>query len=116
MLAAIISVVLVAAIFVFAVRVTPRILLYALVAAGMLIRFVAKKLFDAVPWIISAVVALTIGFVGLGRQFFGAGDAKLFVERFLPPREFERETFSLAVIELMIVTREKLFVNVATRR
>ena len=109
MFAAIISVALVAVIFVFAVRVTPKIFLYALIAAGMLIKFVAKKLFGAVPWTISAIVALTIGFIGLGRQFFGAGDAKLFVERFLPLREFERETFSLTLIELMIVTREKLF-------
>ena len=108
MFAAIISVVLVAVIFVYAVRVTPKIFLYALVAAGMLIRFVAKKLFGAVPWIISAVVALTIGFVALGRQFFVGTDAKLFVERFLPPREVNRETFSLAVIELILVVREKL--------
>ena len=109
MFAAIISVALVAVIFVFAVRLTPKIFLYALVAFGMLIRFVAKKILIAAEWIISAVVALTIGFVGLGRQFFGAGDAKRFIERFLPPREVGRETFSLALIELMIVTREKLF-------
>ena len=109
MFAAIISVALVAVIFVYAVRVTPKIFLYALVAVGMLIKFVAKKLFGAVPWIISAVVALMIGFIGLGRQFFVGEDAKLFVERFLPPREVERKTFSLALIELMIVTREKLF-------
>lgn len=109
MFAAIISVALVAVIFVFAVRVTPKIFLYALVAFGMLIRFVAKKILIAAEWTISAIVALTIGFIGLGRQFFGAGDAKLFVERFLPPREVGRETFSLALIELMIVTREKLF-------
>ena len=107
MFAAIIAFALVAAIFVYAVRVTPKIFLYALVAVGMLIRFVAKKLFGAVPWIISAVVALTIGFIALGRQFFVGTDAKLFVERFLPPREVGRETFSLALIELMIVTREK---------
>lgn len=109
MFAAIISVVLVAAIFVFAVRLTPKIFLYMLVAVGLLIKFVAKKLLGAVPWIISAVVALAVGFVGLGRQFFVGADAKLFVERFLPPREVERETFSLAVIELMLVVREKLF-------
>lgn len=108
MFAAIISVALVAVIFVYAVRVTPKIFLYALVAVGLVIKFVAKKLFGAVPWIISAVVALTIGFFALGRQFFGAGDAKRFVERFLPPREVARESFSLALIELMIVTREKI--------
>ena len=109
MFAAIISVALVAVIFVYAVRLTPKIFLYALVATGMLIKFVAKKLLEAVPWTISAVVALTIGFLGLGRQFFGGADAKLFVERFLPPREVGRETFSLAVIELILVVREKLF-------
>ncbi len=109
MLVAIISFVLVAMIFVFAVRLTPKIFLYALVAAGLAIQFVVKKIFVAVPWIISAVVAVTFGFYALGRQFFGAGDAKNFVERFLPPREFERETFSLAVIELMLEVREKFF-------
>ena len=108
MFAAIISVALVAVIFVYAVRVTPKIFLYALVAVGMLIKFVAKKLLDAVPWILSAVIALSIGFVGLGRQFFGAGDAKRFIERFLPPRDVDRETFSLTLIELMLVTREKI--------
>ena len=90
------------------VRYLPKVFLYGLVAAGMSIQFVAKKFFIAVPWIISALVAVTIGFVGLGRQFFGADDAKLFVEKFLPPREFERKTFSLAVIELMLIVREGL--------
>ena len=109
MLAAIISFVLVALIFVSAVRLLPKIFLYALVAAGMAIQFVAKKILVAVPWIISAVVAVTFGLYALARQFFGAGDAKLFIEKFLPPREFERETFSLAVIELMLEVREKFF-------
>ena len=113
MFAAIIAFVLALAIVVFAVVFTTRflfcsrIILYALVAVGMLIKFVAKKLLGAVPWIISAVIALSIGFVGLGRQFFGGADAKLFVERFLPPRESDRESFSLALIELMLVIREK---------
>ena len=107
MLAATISVALVAAMFVFAVRVTPKIILYALVAVGLAIKFVAKKLFGAVPWIISAAVALTIAFVGLGRQFFVGEDAKRFVERFLSPREVGRETFSLTVIELILVVHEK---------
>ena len=114
MLAAIISfvltlaVVVVAVVFTFRFLFASRIILYAVTAAGMSIQFVAKKILLAVPWIISAVVAVTIGFVGLGRQFFGAGDAKLFVEKFLPPRDFERKTFSLAVIELMLAVREGL--------
>ena len=71
--------------------------------------FVAKKFLIAVPWIISAAGAVLIGFVALGRQFFSAGDAKIFVERLLPPREFSRETFSLAVIELMLVIHAEIF-------
>ena len=65
--------------------------------------FVAKKILIAVPWIISAAGAVTVGFVALGRQFFNEGNAKIFVERFLPPRDFSRKTFSLAMIELMLV-------------
>lgn len=85
-----------------------KIFLYGLVAAALAMKFVAEKIFEALPWIVAAIGALTVGFVGLGRQFFGAGDAKRFAEKFLPPRETERETFALTLIELMIVLREKL--------
>ena len=110
MFAAIISVVLVAAIFVFAVRVTPKIFLYTLVAAGLAIKFVAKKILLAVPWIISAVIALTIAFIALGRQFFGAGDAKIFMSQKLSPQNLPHEkTFSLLIIGLTLELHEKFF-------
>ena len=109
-LAAIISFVLVAAIFVFAVRVTPKIFLYTLVAAGLAIKFVAKKILLAVPWIISAVVAGTIAFIALGRQFFGAGDAKIFMTQKLSPQNLPHEkTFSLLIIGLTLELHEKFF-------
>lgn len=111
MLSAIISLVLAVVSVILVVKLlllAPTILLYALVTAGLLIKFVAKKILGAIPWIVSALVAATVGFIGLGRQFFGAGSAKSFVEKFLPPRGFERETLSLTLIELMIVVREKI--------
>ena len=87
-------------------------LLYGLVAVALLIQFVAKKILIAVPWTVAAFVALTVGFFALGRQFFCADNAKRFVEKFLPPREFERKTLSLAVIELMIILHEKILESV----
>ena len=111
MISAIISVIFVVLCVVFGVKLLlliPTILLYGLVAIGLLIKFVAQKILIAVPWLMSAVVALTIGFIGLGRQFFGAGNAKYFAEKFLPPRNFERETFSLTLIELMIAVHQKI--------
>ena len=83
-------------------------LLYGLVAIALLIQFVAKKFLIAVPWTIAAVVAVTVGLFALGLQFFGEDDAKRFVEKFLPPRDFERKTLSLALIELMIVLHGKI--------
>ena len=108
MVVAIISVVLLALSVAVIVRFFPKIFLYGVVAIVMAIQFVAKKILIAVPWIISAFVALVIGFVALGRQFFGAGNAKVFAEGFLPPREVERETFSLTLIEIMLETRKLL--------
>ena len=92
-------------------------LLYGLVAVVLLIQFVAKKILVALPWTVAAFVALTVGFFALGRQFFLEDNAKRFVEKFLPPREFERETLSLALIELMIILHEKILerVNHASR-
>lgn len=111
MLSAIISLVLAVVSVILVVKLlllAPTIFLYALVTAGLAIKFVAKKILIAIPWIVSALVAGTVGFIGLGRQFFGAGSAKSFVEQFLPPRAFERETLSLTLIELMIVVHEKI--------
>ena len=111
MISAIISVIFVVLCVVFGVKLLlliPTILLYGLVAIGLLIKFVAQKILIAVPWIIAAIVALAVGFIGLGRQFSGAGNAKYFVEKFLPPRDFERETISLTLIELMIAVHQKI--------
>ena len=83
-------------------------LLYGLVAVALLIQFVTKKILIAVPWTVAAFCALSVGFFALGRQFFCADNAKHFVEKFLPPRKFERKTLSLALIELMIVLHEKI--------
>ena len=108
MLVKIISVVLVAIIFFFAVRLMPKIFLYALVAAWLAIQFIVKKFFDAVPWIISGVIAVTIVFYALGRQFFFDEDAKIFVARKLSPRNLPQEkTFSLLTIGLMLELQEK---------
>ncbi|MBR1646698.1 MAG: hypothetical protein IJ685_07975 [Selenomonadaceae bacterium] len=108
MLVKIISVVLVALIFVFAVRLMPKIFLYVIVAAGMAIKFVAKKIFDAVPWTISAVIAVTIVFCALGRQFFVNEDAKIFVARKLSPQNLPHEkTFALLTIGLILELHEK---------
>lgn len=87
-------------------------LLYGLVAVALLIQFIAKKILIAVPWTVAAFVALTVGLFALGRQFLCADNAKRFVEKFLPPREFERKTLSLAVIELMIILHEKILERV----
>lgn len=119
MLSAIISLVLAVVSVILVVKLlllAPTILLYALVTAGLAIKFVAKKILGAIPWIVSALVATTVGFIGLGRQFFGAGSAKSFVEQFLPPRDFERETLSLTLIELMIIVREKILRQVTCLR
>lgn len=80
-------------------------------------QFLAKKILIALPWTVAAFVALTVGLFALGRQFFCADNAKRFVEKFLPPKEFERKTLSLALIELMIILHEKILerVNHASR-
>ena len=110
MLVAIISFVLVAAIFVVAVWLTPKIFLYTLVAAWLAIKFAAKKILLAVPWIISAAVAGTIAFIALGRQFFVNEDAKIFIARKLSPQNLPHEkTFSLLIIGLTLELHEKFF-------
>ena len=106
---AVFSFVFVAIIFIFAVKTLPRIILYALVAAGMAIKFVAEKIFVAVPWIISAVVALSIVFYALGRQFFFGEDAKVFVTQKLSPQNLPQEkTFALLTIGLTLELHEKI--------
>lgn len=114
MLAGIISIALIIFGLSLIVRSLPKFLLYALVAAALAIQFVAKKILIALPWLAAAVCAVTVGLFALGRQFFGEGDAKIFVENFLPPREVERETFSLALIELMIVAHQKILSRTAS--
>ncbi|MCR5834460.1 MAG: hypothetical protein K6G55_07430 [Selenomonadaceae bacterium] len=89
---------------------SPKIFLYGLVAIGLAIQFVAKKIVTALPWTVGAIAALTVGFYSLGQQFFELGDAKSFVETFLPPRDSQRKTLSLALIELMMVFREKFLI------
>lgn len=69
--------------------------------------FLAEKFSLAIPWIISAGYALSISFYALGRQFFTGEDARIFLEEKLPPREVPRESFSLIIIELMLVFHAK---------
>lgn len=104
MLATIILIVLIGLVF----RFTPKIFLYALVTFGLAIQFVVKKIFVSMPWIISALVTVLFGLFALGRQFFGKEDAKLFAEKFLPLQKVPRETFSLTLIEFMILFHEKI--------
>ena len=111
MFAAIISIVLLVVGVAILINILPSlgtILLYVVVAAALLIKFVAKKILIAVPWIVAAGAAIALGLFALGRQIFGAGDAKDFVEEFLPPTPSERETFSLTLIELMILLHAKI--------
>lgn len=87
-----------------------RIFSYVLVAARLIIQFVAKKFLLAVPWIISAVLAVTVALYALGRQFFFNEDAKLFIEQKLSPQNLSYEkTFSLLTIGLMLELHEKIF-------
>ena len=115
MLTAIIAiglVVLSVAVFVNLLPLLANLFLYGVVAFFLLIkfvvRFVAKKILIALPWTIAAICAGAFGFIALGRQFFGLGNAKRFVEQFLPPREFERKTFALTLIEVMLILHEKI--------
>ncbi len=111
MLTAIIAiglVVLSVAVFVNLLPLLANLFLYGVAAFFLLIKFVAKKILIALPWTIAAICAGGFGFIALGRQFFGLGNAKRFVEQFLPPREFERKTFALTLIEVMLILHEKI--------
>lgn len=112
MLAFVLSAVIVVFAIVFTTRFLfcSRIILYTLITAWLAIKFAAKKILLAVPWIISAVIAVTIFFYALGRQFFGAGDAKIFMTQKLSPQNLPHEkTFSLLIIGLTLELHEKFF-------
>ena len=84
-----------------------KIFLYGLATVCMAAAFVAKHALRSVPWIIAAGGATAFLFFALGLQIFGAGDAKNFLEKFLPPRELPRKrTLSLLTIELMLEFRK----------
>ena len=70
--------------------------------------FVLEKILIVTPWIISAIYAVSSSFYALGRQFFTGENAKTFLEQKLPPRPIPRESFSLVVIELMILKHEEI--------
>ena len=78
-----------------------KIFFYIIVLVFLLIK-------TAVPWIISALYALTFCFFALVRQLFTGENAKAFLEQTLPPREVKHETLSLVLIELMIDFHKKL--------
>ena len=92
------------------IKLLPYILEIAIYAGAIIFkvaRFLAEKFSLAIPWIISAVYALAIGFYAFGRQFFTDENAKNFLEKKLPPRESPRESLSLMLIELMLVFHAK---------
>lgn len=84
-----------------------RIFIGGLVLAILTLRFLKKYICIALPWIMAAGGALIFGVYALGQQFFYGRDAKFFLEQRLPPRETPRETFLLAMIELMLILRKK---------
>ena len=84
-----------------------KIFLYGVATVFMAAAVVVKHAWRSVPWIIAAGGALAFTFYALGRQFFTNEDAKLVIERRLPPRERQR-TLSLLTIELMLSLRERL--------
>ncbi len=67
----------------------------------LFVPFVAKKLALAVPWLISAIVALGLTIYAFGRHFLHGENAIVFLEKLIPQRGFSRRTdFSLLVIAL----------------
>ncbi|MBQ6297106.1 MAG: hypothetical protein IJK81_05375 [Selenomonadaceae bacterium] len=84
-----------------------RIVIYVGAEVFKVLYFLAEKFSFAIPWIISAGYAIGIGFYALGRQFFTGENARDFLEEKLPPREVPRDSFSLMLIELMLVFHEK---------
>lgn len=105
-----IVIVVLAVVFTYRFLYASRIILYALVAAGLVINFGVKKILSAVPWIISAVLAVTVAMYALGGQFFFNEDAKIFIAQKLSPQNLSpKKTFSLLTIGLMLEFREKIF-------
>ena len=104
---AIISVVLVIGIFILAIKILPTIFIYALVSIVLAIQFFAKKFLLALSWIIPAVNALIFTAYALARQALFKEDAKALIAEKLPNQyNLRRRSFSLLIIELMIVRRE----------
>ena len=82
-----------------------KMFLYGLATIFLAVCFVAKHALNAVPWIIAACGASAFTFYALGRQFFTGENARLTIERRLPPRVRKR-TLSLLAIELMLELRK----------
>lgn len=82
-----------------------KMFLYAVVTIFLAVSFLARHVLQAVPWIISAGGAMAFTFYALGRQFFTGDDARLTIERRLPPR-VRKKDLSLLAIELMLELRK----------
>jgi len=82
-----------------------KMFLYGVVTIFLAACFVLRHALQAVPWIISAGGAMAFTFYALGQQFFTGDDARLTIERRLPPRVRQR-TLSLLAIELMLELRK----------
>ena len=114
MIAAIISFFLVIWIFIFAIRILPRLFIYGVVLIFMAIQFAVKKISLAPPflWIISAIYAVSYGLYALGRQilfnrFLPEENAKALIAEKLPHQyNLRKRSFSLLIIELMLVKYE----------
>ena len=87
-----------------------KIVSYVTLKIFAVICFVTEKFFTAVSWIISASIALAFGFYAFGRQFFTGENAKIFIAEKLPTRyDLSKRSFSLLIIELMLVFHDKIF-------
>ena len=81
------------------------------------IQFCAKKNFNVLLWIISAVYAVGYGLYALGRQilfnrFLPEENAKILIAKKLPNQyNLNQRSFSLLIIELMLVKYEELVVR-----
>ena len=90
-----------------------KLLKYILTTLVVLLCFVLEKSLRLLSWIAAAIYASAYGFYALGQQFFTGTDAKSFIAEMLPTKyDLRKRAFSLLLIELMLVSREK-FVLVA---
>lgn len=86
-----------------------KLFLYGLATVVLAIRFAARKIYEALPWVIAAGLAIGFTFYAFGRQFFCNEDAKLLIAERLPPRDnFRERTLSLLIIELMLEISKRL--------